>query len=141
MFQWFFWGLWDLCYRHPDSKTQGHRDKVNGTITTKLEDYEKNLDQLLTRLMKTDAKLIWAHTTVVPEKEAGRALGDDKKYNDTATRVMKKHGISINDLNALTRSFSADLFTKEGDVHYKKEGYQKIANQVATEIKKALKHN
>lgn len=29
----FNWGLWDLCYRHPKSKVQGRRDKVNGTIT------------------------------------------------------------------------------------------------------------
>jgi hypothetical protein len=26
----FNWGLWDLCYRNPESKTQGRRDKVNG---------------------------------------------------------------------------------------------------------------
>lgn len=25
----FNWGLWDLCYRHPDSKVQGQRDKAN----------------------------------------------------------------------------------------------------------------
>ena len=26
----FNWGLWDLCYRHPESKVQGRRDKVQG---------------------------------------------------------------------------------------------------------------
>lgn len=83
----FNWGLWDLCYRHPDSKVQGNRDKVNGTITTTLEQYEKNLDQLVTRLEKTNATLIWAHTTVVPEKEAGRFVGDDKKYNEVAAKI------------------------------------------------------
>ena len=30
----FNWGLWDLCYRHPESKEQGRRDKVNGTQST-----------------------------------------------------------------------------------------------------------
>ena len=25
----FNWGLWDLCYRHPDSKEEGNRDKIN----------------------------------------------------------------------------------------------------------------
>ena len=34
----FNWGLWDLCYRNPESKTQGNRDKVNGKLTTSLED-------------------------------------------------------------------------------------------------------
>ena len=27
----FNWGLWDLCYRHPESTEQGKRDKVRGT--------------------------------------------------------------------------------------------------------------
>lgn len=127
----FNWGLWDLCYRHPKSKVQGKRDKENGKITHTLEQYEKNLDELVTRLKKTDAKLIWAHTTVVPEEEAGRIVGDDKKYNAVATKIMKKYGVPINDLNGLTSEFSADLFKKPGDVHYTKDGYERIAKQVA----------
>jgi hypothetical protein len=43
----FNWGLWDLCYRHPESKVQGRRDKVRGTVTTPIDVYEKNLDQLV----------------------------------------------------------------------------------------------
>ena len=130
----FNWGLWDLCYRHPTSKVQGKRDKVNGTLTTTLGQYEKNLDELVSRLKRTDAKLIWAHTTVVPEKEAGRIVGDDKKYNEVAAKIMKKHGITINDLNSLSREFSPDLFSKPGDVHYTQDGYQKIAKQVTAHI-------
>lgn len=134
----FNWGLWDLCYRHPESKTQGKRDKLKGTVTTSLEEYEKNLDELVTRLKKTKAKLIWAHTTLVPEKELGRKIGDDKKYNEVAAKVMKKHGVTINDLNSLTSDFPATLFIKPGDVHYTKDGYKKIADQVAKEISKVL---
>lgn len=135
----FNWGLWDLCYRHPKSTTQGKRDKINGTLTTSLEQYEKNLDALVARLKKTEAKLIWAHTTVVPEKETGRKIGDDNKYNDVATKIMKKHGVTINDLNSLTRKFPADLFKKPGDVHYTNEGYKRIAKQVADEVLMILK--
>ncbi|WP_411847187.1 SGNH/GDSL hydrolase family protein [Roseibacillus persicicus] len=134
----FNWGLWDLCYRHPESKVQGKRDKVNGTLTTSLEQYEKNLERLVARLQKTDAKLIWASTTVVPELEAGRIVGDDLKYNEVAAKVMEKHGIAVNDLNALSRQFAAELFTQPGDVHYTKEGYQKLAKQVAAHLSKAL---
>jgi hypothetical protein len=130
----FNWGLWDLCYRHPESRVQGHRDKVNGTISTPLEQYEKNLDQLTTRLKKTGAKLIWAHTTLVPEKETGRFVGDDKKYNDVAAKIMKRHAVTINDLHSLTKAFPPALFTKPGDVHYTKDGYQKIAKQVADAV-------
>ena len=134
----FNWGLWDLCYRHPESKVQGRRDKVRGTLTTAIDVYEKNLDQLVTRLKKTDAKLIWAHTTVVPEGEAGRILGDDIRYNAAAARVMEKHGVPINDLNALTRAFGPELFSKPGDVHYSGTGYSKIAKQVADAIEAAI---
>lgn len=134
----FNWGLWDLCYRHPDSKVQGRRDKVNGTLTTSLEQYEKNLDELTARLKKTGAVLIWAHTTVVPEGEAGRRVGDDQKYNAAAARVMKKHGVPINDLNALTRTFDPELFTAPGNVHFKSEGSQRLARQVADQIEAAL---
>ena len=134
----FNWGLWDLCYRHPESKVQGRRDKVRGTLTTSLEQYEKNLDQLVVQLKKTKAKLIWAHTTTVPKGEAGRKVGDDTKYNDAATRVMKKHGIAINDLNTLTDSFPAELFSAPGNVHFKSEGSKKLGHAVVAKIFEAL---
>lgn len=134
----FNWGLWDLCYRHPESKVQGRRDKVRGTLTTTPEQYEKNLDQLVSRMKQTQAVLIWASTTVVPEGEAGRRVNDDRKYNEIAARVMQKHGVRTNDLNSLTRTFAPELFTKPGDVHFKPEGYQKLAEQVATSIRSAV---
>ena len=134
----FNWGLWDLCYRHPESKVQGRRDKVRGTLTTSLEQYEKNLDQLVVQLKKTKAKLIWAHTTTVPKGEAGRKVGDDTKYNDAATRVMKKHSIAINDLNTLTDSFPAELFSAPGNVHFKSEGSKKLGHAVVAKIFEAL---
>lgn len=134
----FNWGLWDLCYRHPESKVQGNRDKVDGVLTTSLDQYQKNLHTLVTRLEATGAKLIWASTTVVPEGEAGRKVGDDKRYNDVAGEVMKKHGIATNDLHSLTRSFSPDLFTGPGNVHYTKAGYKRIARQVAEHVRAAV---
>ena len=136
----FNWGLWDLCYRHARSKVQGHRDKINGTVTTTLVQYEKNLDKLVSRLNKTGAKLIWACTTVVPENEAGRIVGDAKKYNDVAARVMKKYGVKTDDLYTLTKGFPAKLFKAPGNVHYTKAGYKKIAAKVAGSITAALKH-
>ena len=134
----FNWGLWDLCYRHPQSKSQCRRDKKRGTLTTTLDQYEKNLDRLAARLKKTKAKLIWAHTSTVPDGEAGRKVGDDDKYNEAAARVMKKYGIRINDLNSLTDEFPPELFVKPGDVHYKPEGSKKIGQAVAKEISLAL---
>ena len=134
----FNWGLWDLCYRHPESKTQGRRDKVKGMISTPLPEYEKNIEKLVIRLKKTGATLIWASTTVVPEGEAGRVMGDDIKYNTAAAHVMKKHGVAINDLHKLSASFAPDMFTKPGDVHYTPKGSAKLAEQVVIKISKIL---
>jgi hypothetical protein len=134
----FNWGLWDLCYRNPQSKAQGKRDKKNGTLSTPLPEYEKNLEKLVTRLKKTGAILIWASTTVVPEGEVGRFVGDDAKYNTAAARVMKKHGVAINDLHALSAGFAAEIFTKPGDVHYTPKGSAKLAEQVVASISQVL---
>ena len=70
--------------------------------------------------------------------EAGRKVGDDTSYNDAATRVMKKHGITINDLNALTDSFPVELFTAPGNVHFKTEGSKKPGQTVAGKILELL---
>lgn len=134
----FNWGLWDICYRHPASKVQGRRDKVRGTLTTTPERYEKNLDQLVARLKKTGATLVWASTTVVPGKEAGRKVGDAKKYNDIAGKIMKKYRVPTNDLHALTKTFPPSLFTRPGNVHFTKAGYRKIAEKTAQVIRAAL---
>lgn len=135
----FNWGLWDLCYRNPDSKTQGNRDKVNGKQAIPLAEYEANLERLVERLKQTGAVLVWASTTVVPEGEAGRVVGDELKYNAAAERVMKKHGVRIDDLHSLTKRFEPELFTKPGDVHYTPGGYGKIGAQAAAAIEAALK--
>lgn len=135
----FNWGLHDLCYRNPESKTQGNRDKVKGKLTTSLKQYETNLDQLVLRLKRTNAVLIWATTTVVPEGEEGRFVGDDAKYNEAAARVMKKHGILIDDLYVVSKGFGPEMFLGPGNVHYRKAGYKKLAEQVADQIRTSLK--
>lgn len=134
----FNWGLWDLCYRHPESKSQGNRDKINGTQSVSPEQYEKNLDALVTRLKQTGAKLIWAHTTLVPDGEAGRFVGDDLKYNAVATRVMHRHHIPINDLHTLSAGFPPEMFVAPGDVHFTTDGATKLAKQVTQHISSTL---
>lgn len=131
----FNWGLWDLCYRHPKSKNQGKRDKVRGKVTFTLPQYSENLEKLVVRLKKTDAKLIWASTTFVPAKEAGRHQGDDVKYNAAALKIMKKHGVAIDDLHLFSTTIQ-EHFTKPGDVHFTQEGSAQLGKKVAEEIKK-----
>lgn len=134
----FNWGLWDLCYRNPEAKAQGNRDKVKGKQSVPPDSYERNLEQLVASLQATGAKLIWASTTVVPEGEVGRFVGDEVKYNAIAERVMQRHGIPTDDLYALSKSFAGKYSAKEGDVHYTQEGYARLAAQVVARIEAAL---
>ena len=134
----FNWGLWDLCYRHPESTEQGHRDKVRGNLTTTLKDYKRNLEQLVKRLKKTEATLIWAATTPVPEGEAGRKVGDDLNYNQVAAKVMKTHGVLINDLHTHALKELPETMAGKGDVHFTVAGYQHLAEKVSQEIVAAL---
>ena len=134
----FNWGLWDLCYRHPKSKVQGHRDKVNGTLAITLEQYKANMEMNVASLKETKAKLIWCATTPVPEKEAGRKLGDDLKYNKVAEDIMKANGVAINDLHAHARLKLPEIMVKEGDVHFNESGYRHLADKVVAEILSSL---
>ena len=134
----FNWGLWDLCYRHPKSKVQGHRDKVNGTLTATLEEYRNNMEKIVARLKQSDATLIWCTTTPVPEHEAGRKIGDDLQYNSVAAEIMKKNKISINDLHTHALLKQTEIQAKEGDVHFNKKGSAYLAQKVAREILRAL---
>lgn len=131
----FNFGLHDLCYRHPEASVYGNRDKINGTISVPIDVYAENLEMLVQRLLATGSNLVWASTTFVPEGEAGRYQGDDVRYNAAAAAVMKRHGIPINDLHALTAAFGAEMFTGPGDVHYTGAGSRKIAGQVAACIR------
>ena len=134
----FNWGLWDLCYRHPESKVQGHRDKVNGTITTSLTDFRSNLEKIVLRLKETEATLIWCAITPVPEDEAGRKVGDDGKYNEVAAEVMKKHGVLIDDLHSYALKELPGIGIRKGDVHFTRQGCRYLAVKVAQEISTAL---
>lgn len=134
----FNWGLHDLCYRSPESKLYGHRDKVHGVQDVPLPQYRVNLEELVGRLEKTQARLIWASTTVIPPEEAGRFVGDEVKYNHIAAAVMRAHHIPTDDLYALTRRFPPAMFRRPGDVHYTPAGFEKVAEQVAESVRKYL---
>lgn len=51
---------------------------------------------------------------------------------------MKKHGIPINDLNAVSAGMSPELFQGPGDVHYTLKGSKQLAALVTAKIRKSL---
>lgn len=127
----FNWGLWDLCYRHTDSKVQGHRDKINGEITFTVDQYRTNLDSIVSILTKTtDAKLIFVTTSYVPEMEAGRFSEDALKYNAVAKEVMRKHNVDINDIYTESIAIHRQYGVGPDDVHYTQEGYKALSTLI-----------
>ncbi len=128
-------GLHDLKY----VDEQGRNTSVEeGRQQIPIDQYERNLEELVARLRRTGAKLIFATTTPVPEGTGIRVKGDEKKYNIAAERVMKKHGVAINDLCsfALPR---LDEIQRPQNVHFTEAGSELLAEQVADSILEALK--
>ena len=127
----FNWGLHDLKHWK-----DGKLDPA-GPVVSALDEYEKNLRELVKRLKATGAKLIWATTTPVPEESAGRVHADELKYNGAAARVMKDEGIPTDDLHELCLNNSGWQLPK--NVHFSPEGYAGLAAKVAADIGAALK--
>lgn len=134
----FNWGLWDLCYRHPDSKVQGNRDKINGSQTFSPDEYEKNLNELVRQLIQTNAKLIFVTTSYVPEGEAGRFAGDDLIFNEIAQRVMQENNVLVNDISKASKKIHKKHGKATGDVHYTNRGYELLAKEITKFIRKEL---
>ncbi|MHC4112251.1 MAG: alpha/beta hydrolase fold domain-containing protein [Planctomycetota bacterium] len=134
----FNWGLHDLCYRSQNAKTSGRRDKVKGSLDLTFQEYQQNLRKLVKILKATDAKLIWASTTPVPDGESGRIKGDEIRYNKAAEKIMKENGVTINDLYAHAFPKLSRIQLPNGNVHFTAEGSNYLAKHVADSILKAL---
>jgi acyl-CoA thioesterase-1 len=130
----FNFGLHDLKFVDDQGKN-APPDKVHPQVSA--DEYQKNLETLVARMQKTGAKLIFATTTPVPEGAQARIKGDEKKYNEIAATLMKKHGVAIDDLHAFALPKLAEI-QLPANVHFKPEGSKELAKQVAGEILKAL---
>lgn len=132
----FNWGLWDMYgWRYA-------KDDRSPAM------YEKRLESLVARLEKTGAKLIWATTTpACPEAETTMlkqfktevriSPETEQEYQQAALRVMKKHGVRVNDLYAAIKPRQAE-FQAADNVHFSGAGYGLLARQVADAIASSL---
>ena len=94
---------------------------------------------IVSKLKKSNAKLIWCETTPVPEFEVGRIVGDEIKYNLIAEKIMKQNKIAINRLHAHALVKLPGIKKKKGDVHFTAAGYAYLAEKVAKEISLLIK--
>ena len=101
-----------------------------------IDQYEKNLRSLVARLKKTNAKLIWASTTPVPEGPLNppRKVEDVPAYNAVAKKIMDENAIPIDDLYALVLPQESQIQLPK-NVHY--NDYGPLAKQVAQALMQA----
>lgn len=102
-------------------------------------DYERNLREIVTKLKRTGATLIWCSTTPIPQGKLNppRQPGDEVTYNQIAQKVMTENGVVINDLQAAALSQKPGI-QLPANVHFTKEGSAVLAKHVAASIKAVL---
>lgn len=105
---------------------------------TPIADYTSRLEQLVERLQRTGAKLIWASTTPLPEDPSkGFVPASIVERNAAAAVVMKKHGIVVDDLfTAITPHLGQMQPPHDG--HFNEEGYDFLGREVAASIERVL---
>lgn len=127
-------GLHDLKY--VDARGR-NASAETGKQQIPIDQYERNLDEMVNRLEKTGAKLIFATTTPVPEGTGIRAKGDAVIYNRFAETVMKRHGVPINDLYSFALPRLKDI-QRPQNVHFNPQGSELLGEQCSKSILKAL---
>jgi len=126
---WLGAGKWDVIHFN-----FGIHDRA-----TPLADYQSRLDQIITRLEATGAKLIWASTTPIPRDDAKKQDPESiVERNAVAARLALQHGVAINDLFAFITPQLATTQNRN-DVHFNSGGYDLLGQQVARAIAAELR--
>lgn len=106
---------------------------------TPLPEYTQRLDQLVARMKKTGAKLIWASTTPIPDDPAKKQTAASiSEHNQAAGEIMKKDGVPIDDLFAAITPHLTEMQNPK-DVHFNAKGYDFLGSQAAASIEAVLK--
>ena len=102
--------------------------------------YEKQLREIVGKLKKTGAKLVFATTTPVPKGgvEPHRDVTGPNEYNEIALKIMNENDIAVNDLFAFAAPIEEEIM-KPVDVHFKPGGSKKLAEKVVEAISKEIK--
>ncbi len=107
----FNFGLGDIIHCAPGLASFRVLPKEAGGVPAVApEIYRKNLEELVVRLKKTGATLIWASTTPIG-RSSQRIFepGSEVEYNLIASKVMTAHGVAVNDLHAYVAGKLKDI--------------------------------
>ena len=137
----FNWGLHDLKHVIPGTNGAKTSESPTDPPQATVEVYEKQLREIVAKLKATGAKLIFATTTPVPAEpmKVYRSEEDVVRYNEAALRVMKEHGIAVNDLHAFVKPRMKELQIQPANVHFTATGSEALAGEVVKAVRAALK--
>lgn len=109
---------------------------------TPAADYEQRLEEIVKRLKKTGAKVVWASSTPIPAdwKEGPQIKTLLEEKNVIAAKVMKRNGVEIDDLFTFITPHLAETQNPK-DVHFNGKGYELLGKEVAKQIEGSLKKN
>lgn len=106
---------------------------------TPLADYSQRLEQLVDRMEKTGAKLIWASTTPIPDDPSKKQTATSiVERNQAAAVIMNKHNVAVDDLFTAISPHLEQL-QNPNDVHFNASGYEFLGKRVAECIEAELK--
>ena len=133
----FNFGLHDI--KHIDPVTGKNSKNLSHPHQASPEEYGRNLIEIIKKLKRTGAKLIFATTTPYPDKlgKQMRSPGMPKIYNQVAIKIMNKSEIKINDLYSLVLPRVNEL-QRPNNVHFNIKGSEFLAEQVLKSIKGSL---
>lgn len=106
-----------------------------GKPAVSIEDYDRNMREIVARLRKTGARLLWSSTAPVGKKR--EQLGyqfnaDAADYNKVAAKIMAEENIPAVDIYGLLEG-DGDAFTRDG-VHLNARGHAIVAPIIVSNI-------
>ncbi|HBC88526.1 MAG TPA: lipase [Lentisphaeria bacterium] len=112
-------------------------DPKTGKKQVPLEEYKKNLKEIVSVVSKMKPKLVWIRTTPCDEKvhnsrpkmEFHRFSADCMAYNDAADRIMEESGVAVIDLYTFTANLGDSPYCDH--VHFHEHIREKQASFIA----------
>ncbi len=122
-------------------------NRKTGAKQVKLDDYRKNLDEIVRRLdQETTARLVFATTTpIVDERHQARKGDFDRSeadvvtYNQAAQKILAKTSIvAIDDLHALILELGPERAVRADGTHFTPAANVVLGERVARAVRQAL---
>lgn len=135
--EWLGRGNWDVI--HFNFGLHDLKRLDDGEPQVPVESYRRYLRLIVKRLKKTNARLIFATTTPVPDARVSppRLPADVALYNRVAVEVMREAAVEVNDLHARSLPRLKEL-QMPANVHFTNAGSEELARLVAAAIEARL---